>query len=113
MNFQDFLSDQEMKLHCCSVHPRHCACYPDKGRSFGCVIVCLADTNLYLNHALCFVPDNKLYSCQEIMQQHGFWDLLSARKDPPDKKAGRVQALASLGLVASLCDRSEISCWHY
>lgn len=69
-----------------------------------------AITNLYLNHALCFVPDNRLYSCQEIMQQHGFWDLLSARKDPPDKKAGRVQALAALGLVAScVTDRKLVA----
>jgi hypothetical protein len=60
-----------------------------------------AITNMYLNHALRFVANDKLDSCLASMQAHGFWNLLSESNDLPAKKAERVRALATMGLVTS------------
>lgn len=51
-------------------------------------------TYLYLNHATCFVSDQKLDSCLQLMQANGFWQLL-------DEDGDRISALASLGLMSS------------
>lgn len=51
-------------------------------------------TNLYLNHATCFVSDQKLDSCLKPMQENGFWQLF-------DENGDRVSSLAALGLISS------------
>jgi hypothetical protein len=58
-------------------------------------------TDMYLNHALRFVPDSKLNSCRQIMAEQGFWNLLSQSKDSAPNKARRVRSLGTLGLVTS------------
>jgi len=58
-------------------------------------------TNLYLNHALCFVSDEKLGKINQLMEKHGFWNVLSTPIDSPSEKAERIRGLAALGLVAS------------
>jgi hypothetical protein len=58
-------------------------------------------TDMYLNHALRFVPDSKLNSCRQIMAAQGFWNLLSQSKDSAPNKARRVRSLGTLGLVTS------------
>ena len=60
-----------------------------------------AITNMYLNFALCFVSNEKLSRCHEIMEKHGFWNVLSREDDPPREKAERVRGLAALGLITS------------
>jgi hypothetical protein len=58
-----------------------------------------AITNLYLNHALCFVSDEKVGGVQEMMRRSGFWDVLSRTGDAPHQKTKRIEGLAALGLL--------------
>jgi hypothetical protein len=56
-----------------------------------------AITNLYLNHALCFVADDKVRACAADMRRQGFWSVLG---EDPDL----VEGLAAFGLTTSFTD---------